>query len=181
MIRYLKYKQYPISGYGGLETQVTKKLIKICKKYKTIVIYGYTKSGKVIIAKELAKQLNCKLIISDNYKRLGFYKGMYYIRDVIKDNDEQIIIEGVQSGRILRKGVQNNDFFADLVIELEINYKSIIECYYKTNESYKLKYNRVYNFNFRLLDKIYNEWKKLQDFKTPEINTDILKINTSFA
>jgi uridine kinase len=46
---------------------VTNHLIEHCKTLNTIVICGYTKTGKVTIAKKLANALNRPLFVSDDF------------------------------------------------------------------------------------------------------------------
>lgn len=46
---------------------VTPSLINKCRSFSTIVIIGYTKTGKYPIAKKLASNLNYPLFVSDNY------------------------------------------------------------------------------------------------------------------
>ena len=46
---------------------VTPQLINYCSPLQTIVVCGYTKTGKITIAKKLAEQLNRVLFISDDY------------------------------------------------------------------------------------------------------------------
>ena len=46
---------------------VTKDLIKYCNNFPIIVVCGYTKTGKVTIARKLSQSLNRPLLESDNY------------------------------------------------------------------------------------------------------------------
>lgn len=175
------YHQTKKAQYGKLNELITDELINLCRDKKYVVIYGHTKSGKVVIGKCLANALNRKLIISDDYKYLGWVENMYHIRRLIKLTDEPLIIEGVQSGRLLRKGIQHNDFFADIVIHLEINRHSLTIAYKKSGEGHKLQGNKVYNFNEKMLDKIFLEWYQLQKKFYPDKMPIIINMNTSFA
>jgi hypothetical protein len=165
----------------GVKNLVNNELINLCKGKKYIVIYGHTKSGKVAIGKLLAEALGVKLIISDDYKHLGWEKNMYHIREIISKTDEPLIIEGVQSGRLLRKGVEFNDFFADLVIHLEINKESLSNAYIKDGEGYKLKHNKVFNFNKHVLDNIFFKWYQMQKKIYPNKMPIIINMNTSYV
>ena len=111
---------------------------------------------------------------------LGFENSMYHIRDMIKEIKETLIIEGVQTPRILRKGIENSDFFCDLIIHLTINENSITMAYHKDKESEKLKNNKIFNFNNNVLDKIFFEWYCMQKSKHPEKMPVIVNVNTSF-
>ena len=181
IIEYSKDYHQTEKAEFGVKNLITKELIELCKGKKYIVIYGHTKSGKVAVGKLLSEALNIRLIISDDYKYLGWEKNMYHIREIIKSTDEPLIIEGVQSGRLLRKGIQLNDFFADLVIHLEINKQSLSIAYQKDGEGYKLKHNKVFNFNKNILDKIFFEWYYLQKQYYPEKMPIIINMNTSFV
>lgn len=173
-----KYKQYEQAEFGKLEMLITPELMELCRPAKYIVIYGYTKSGKVKIGTLLAERLRRRLIISDHYKHLGWENNMYHIRSIIESTNEPLIIEGVQSGRLLRKGVQRNDFFANVVIHLDCNRQSIAHCYVQDGEGEKLKY--VHNFNANILDKIFYEWYDLQKQKHPKKMPVLINMNTSF-
>ena len=151
-----------------IKNLVTQELIELCKNKKYIVIYGHTKSGKVLFGKLLSEALGVRLIISDDYKYLGWKQNMYHIREIIKSTDEPLIIEGVQSGRLLRKGVEFNDFFSDIVIHLTINKQSLCIAYQKDGEGYKLRHNKVFNFNKHILDNIFFKWYEKQKNLYPE-------------
>ena len=49
---------------------ITPELIQRCSNFNTIVVLGYTKTGKLPIAKKLAQELNYTLFISDDYLEL---------------------------------------------------------------------------------------------------------------
>lgn len=164
----------------GIKNLITSELIELCKNKKYIVIYGHTKSGKVCFGKLLSEALGVKLIISDDYKYFGWKQNMYHIREIIKSTNEPLIVEGVQSGRLLRKGVEFNDFFADIVIHLEINQQSLSIAYQRDGEGYKLRHNKVFNFNKHILDNIFFKWYEMQKTYYPEKMPIIINANTSF-
>ncbi len=174
------YSQAEKAEYGKLNALITPELISVAKKSKHILIYGHTKSGKVIIGRKIAEALGCDLIISDDYKRLGWSKSMYFIKDKLlldKYKDKQVVFEGVQTCRTLRKGVLRDDYYPDLVIHIKCNYSSIASCYIYEGEGYKLKGDKVKNFNSKMLDKIFYEWwLRLPEEKKPII----LEMDTSF-
>lgn len=174
------YHQTQMADFG-IKNLITNELIELCRGKKYIVIYGHTKSGKVLFGKLLSEALGIRLIISDDYKYLGWKQNMYHIREIIKSTDEPLIIEGVQSGRLLRKGVEFNDFFADLVIHLEINNESLSIAYQRDGEGYKLRHNKVFNFNKHILDNIFFKWYEMQKNNYPEKMPVIINVNTSFC
>ena len=181
IIEYSKDHRQTQRADFGVKNLVTNELIELCKGKKYIVIYGHTKSGKVLFGKLLSEALGVKLIISDDYKHLGWKQNMYHIREIIKNTNEPLIIEGVQSGRLLRKGVEFNDFFADVVIHLEINKQSLSIAYQKDGEVYKLRHNKVFNFNKHILDNIFFKWYEMQKNMYPEKMPIIINADTSFC
>lgn len=174
-----EYKQPCKAQFGQLERLVTSELLTLCKGAKYVVIYGHTKSGKVVIGRAIASALGRRLIISDHYQNLGWSENMYKIRSIIKaSHNEPMIIEGVQMCRLLRKGVQFNDFFADLVIHLTINKQSLMAAYRRDGEGHKAM--RAITFNKNILDKIFFEWYQLQQQQAPKKMPKIIHIDTSF-
>ena len=173
------YRQTKKAEFGKLDMLINDDLINICKKSKHIIIYGHAKSGKVLLGKKLSKIIGCDLIISDDYMHLGWADNMYHIKELVqtKYKDKQVIFEGVQTCRLLRKGVQLNDYYPDLVIHVTCNYKSIAQCYRNDRVAYKLKGGKVKRFNEKILDKIFFEWWEiLPEEKRPKI----INIDTSF-
>ena len=183
IINYSKdYKQINRSVYG-VTNLITEDLISICKGRKHIIIYGHSKSGKVMLARKISEILKCDLIVSDDYMFLGWSDNMYYIKNLLQTEykEKNVIFEGVQTCRLLRKGVQLNDYFADLVIHITCNYESIVESYYRDGQAYKLKGGKVKRFNELILDKIFFEWHNLQNIHHPDIMPIIINIDTSFV
>lgn len=176
------YKQLQIADFG-IKNLITDYLIDICKNKKHIIIYGHSKSGKVVLSKYLSEKTGFPLIISDDFMHLGWSDNMYFLKKELmtKYKDKQVIFEGVQTCRLLRKGVQLNDYFADLVIHITCNYESIVESYYRDNQAYKLKGGKVKRFNELILDKIFFEWYELQNIHHPDRMPMIINIDTSFV
>jgi len=183
IIEYSKeYKQFNKADFG-VENLITDELINLCKNKKHIIIYGHSKSGKVCLAKIISEKLKCKLIISDDYMHLGWDDNMYHIRDLLKNEfaETQTIFEGVQTCRLLRKGVQLDDYYPDLVIHITCNYESIVQSYYNDGQQYKLKGGKVKRFNEKILDKIFFEWYDLLMKNKPNKKPMIININTSYV
>jgi len=174
------YQQKHKATYGELSNLITDDLIDLCKKSKHILIYGHTKSGKVLLGKLLAGKLGCDLIISDDYKYLGWSNNMYYVKEHLlqkKYKDKQVIYEGIQTCRALRKGVQLDDYYPDMVIHVTCDYNCIEKCYYRDMEGHKLKGGKVKIFNEKVLDKIFFDWWEI----LPKNKRPILvNIDTSF-
>jgi hypothetical protein len=173
------YSQKDNAEFGKLDMLVTDELINLCKKSKHIIIYGHSKSGKVILGRLISEKIGCDLIVSDDYMHLGWSDNMYYIKELLqtKHKEEQIIFEGVQACRLLRKGVQLNDYYPELVIHVTCNYRSIEQCYLNDGQQNKLKGGKVKRFNEKILDKIFYEW---WDMLPKEKRPKIINIDTSF-
>lgn len=163
--------------FGKLDSLITDELINQCLDKHRIIIYGHAKSGKIIIARLLAERLKRKLIVTDEFMEYGFKQSMYVIKELIEETKDPLIIEGVQTPRILRKGVEQDDFYCDLVIHLECNTESIEQAYINDNEEHKLI--KVHSFN-QMLDNIFQEWYQLMLEHAPDKMPIIINLNTSF-
>lgn len=95
-------------------------MIDIYPTDKTIVIWGFSATGKTTLGEILSKKMNCKLIKTDDYIPYGFKESIYRIFFDLKDISDRVIIEGVQIPRMLRAGLENN-FKPDLVIICKAN------------------------------------------------------------
>ena len=173
------YNQEEKAEFGKLKMLITPELINLCKNSKHIVIYGHSKSGKVIIGNLISNHLKCNLIISDDYMHLGWSENMYHIKELLQNKykEKQVVFEGVQACRLLRKGVQLNDYYPDLVIHVTCSYECIEQCYFNDGEEHKLKGGKIKRFNEKILDKMFFEyWDILPIEKRPII----LNLNTTF-
>lgn len=148
------------------------------RPYSKIVLFGYTKTGKVKIAKSISEHLGIKLIKTDDYQHIDFKQAVYTMLGVITNLEKSnipFIIEGVQCARILRKGLETGTFTPDIVIRTECNEQTIKHCYIQDGEIDKLK--GALSFN-KGVEKIYNEYLDyLEDM--PYIKPKFITINTS--
>ena len=163
--------------FGKLDVLITDDLINECLNKHYIIIYGHAKSGKILIARLLSEKLKRKLIVTDDFIHYGFKECIYVIREKIKEINEPLIIEGVQTARLLRKGIEMNDFFADLIIHLECDEQSIEQSYINDGEINKIP--QIHKFN-QTIDKIFEEYKYLQEINYPEKKPQIITLNTSY-
>jgi len=160
---------------------VTPSILDICKNSKSIVIAGFTKTGKVTIAKKISEELNIPLFISDNYiDENNRTNSLYVLMDSILpyyNMNLPFIVEGILAFRLLRKGIQLNNFHPDLIIKTNCNDATISHFYKKDGEENKII--RALGFN-KGLDKIWveyvNELNKNPFTKKPkyiELNTSL--------
>jgi len=140
----------------------------------TIVIVGGPKSGKSIIADQVYIQTNSYRLESDNYITGDFKGDLSQFMDDINALKEikMLIISGVQTPRLLRKGVEENDFHADVIIKLECDDYTTEYCYRQAGEEDKIKGALAMK---KTIEKIYSEYISNLGENGPEIYT----INTS--
>jgi hypothetical protein len=92
------------------------------------------------------------------------------------NNNIPFIVEGTLCFRLLRKGVQLNNFFPDLIIRTECNDYTIEHFYNKEGEGHKLK--RALSFNNGLI-KIWDEYTQLLFSNSNNKYPKLLTLNTS--
>lgn len=100
----------------------TEELIDLIDKSKIIVMVGPPCAGKTTLAEALKKiYKDCMFIHSDDYIQYGYKESVYkMLEDINKAVFNKIIIEGIQTARLLRKGVELENFYCDLIIKFEI-------------------------------------------------------------
>lgn len=107
---------------------------------KNILIIGAPASGKTYITKEIAEFLpNHKVIHTDDYMHHGFEQSLYSLMDDLKTIQEPTIIEGIGGYRLLRKGVETDSYYPDVVIEMVVTEERIQEVYSNERDPAKLK------------------------------------------
>jgi hypothetical protein len=136
---------------------VTPELIQYCSQFNTIVVLGYTKTGKLPIAKKIAQGLDRPLFISDEYLELKEPLDAL-MGDVTyhQRSGNQIVIEGTLCFRLLRKGLELSNFNTDLIIKTNCNEETIKYFYNQDGESHKIK--RALSFN-QGLNKIWDNYR----------------------
>lgn len=157
---------------------VTQELIESCKDKKLIIICGYTKTGKVTIAKTLARHLNRKLLMSDDYQMFEEHSLEMLMNDVIDSlkRKEQIIVEGILCFRMLRKGIEQINILPDMIIKTECNEETIRHFYMKDGEGSKI--DRALSFN-KGLNKIWQDYINLLSSNPYIIPPEYIELNTS--
>lgn len=98
----------------------------------SVVIIGPPASGKTYLSKLLAKDNpGHELVHTDNYIRYGYEESLYQLLNHIKQTARPLIIEGILGYRLLRKGVELNCYYPEMVIELEISEALMLHTYRK--------------------------------------------------
>ena len=137
---------------------VTPQILTICEKSPIVVVCGFTKSGKITIARKISNHLKRRLFISDDYTIYGPQEAMYVLlKDIVYETNRKhpFIVEGVQCFRLLRKGMQEGGFYPDLIIKTKCDEKTIRHFYNKDGEGHKT--DRALSFN-KGLDKVWNDY-----------------------
>lgn len=145
---------------------------------KIVVIIGSSATGKTYIADLLKKKYtDFKVYHTDDYREHGFVEALYNLRkDLEFDISPRKMIEGVQGVRLLRKGLEMQDFFADVVIICNATMKKRINRYAKRGDSHKVGNMKGFD---KMLGKIFKDYLDMLNSTTPEKGQPrILTINT---
>jgi len=138
-------------------------VLQIDIEQKNVLIIGCPASGKTYLFNKF-KTAN-KKFHTDDYRDYGFEQSMYEVLDDIKATKEKTIVEGIQGYRMLRKGVQLDCYYPDVVIELIISEQQMIDTYTKERDEKKIKYLRGFNKSH---NKIISDYLQLENNHKPE-------------
>ena len=111
---------------------------------ENVLIIGCPASGKSTIAQMIAdRHHDHHFIHTDDYMSHGYEPSLYALIDDIKAavNNDQVpmIIEGILGYRLLRKGVEQDYYYPDVVIELLIPEERMEQTYNESRDPEKLK------------------------------------------
>ncbi len=112
---------------------------------KNIVIIGCPASGKTTLAKELAKRTGQKVVHTDDYMQHGYKQSLYVLMADLMEQDSTVIVEGVQGYRLLRKGVELDCIYPDIVIELKVSPEQVERVYRTERKAEKLPKLAAFN------------------------------------
>lgn len=147
-------------------------------KNKNVLIIGCPASGKTYLS-NIIKSDEHQIFHTDDYIKYGYVESMYKCLDDVLKCEKSTIVEGVQGYRMLRKGVELNNYYPDIVIELKITEKQMLNVYKNERDPRKIKYLKGFN---KMHDKILHEYKSMFNIKIPEwitINNDYEQKGTS--
>ena len=157
---------------------ITEKIIEYCKPLQIIMILGKTKSGKVTIARKLAKELDRELFIADEFIEKHGYDNALDQFEMELDHcyyaGKSVIFEGILCFRLLRKLIEKGYYLPDILIKVECNDETISHFYNLEEPKKNLK--RVFGFNSGL-DKIWKE--SLEIIASQGKKIKLLTLNTS--
>lgn len=138
---------------------------------KNVLIIGPPASGKTWLCDKLWNThmgMYHATIHTDDYILFGYKDAMYKSMSDIVDahkNWYKTIVEGIQGYRLLRKGVELDCYYPDIVIELEISEKRMHETYKKERDPKKIKYLQSFNTAHQT---ILEDYFSLPNEKKPE-------------
>jgi len=129
---------------------------------KNVLIIGCPASGKSF----LAGQLNFnRLIETDDYKKYGYKESLYAVLGKIRASDGPSMIEGILGYRLLRKGLQRDCYYPDVVIEMIVSEQRMLKTYSKERDPKKIRYLKGFNAAHNT---ILEEYKKMPNKNPPE-------------
>jgi adenylate kinase family enzyme len=133
---------------------------------KSVLIIGKPGSGKTTLARKLKKENpNHGLLHTDYYIGLGFSKSITEVIKVINEVNRPLIVEGVMGYRLLRKGLKENSYLPDIVIEINISDSDVKKIY--ANERNPKKLDHVLNM-IKSNNTVLKEYKEMNNPKPPK-------------
>lgn len=133
-------------------------------KNKNVLIIGFPGSGKTYLSNLLKNDLHA-VFHTDDYIKYGYKDSMYKCLSDVSKSLKNTIVEGVQGYRMLRKGVELNCYYPDIVIELKISHERMEEIYKKERDVKKIKYLSGF---IKSQAKILQDYKQMKNKKPPE-------------
>ena len=133
---------------------------------KNVLIIGKPTSGKTHLSTLLSKDNpNHKIIHTDDYVKFGYKEGLYRLLLDFAGVSQPTIIEGVLGYRLLRKGVELDCYYPDLVIELEVPDALMYKTYRNERPGKDVSYLK--GFNAAHLS-ILQHYKSMPNKKPPQ-------------
>lgn len=132
---------------------------------KTIVIIGPPASGKTTLAKSISESTGTGVVSTDDYMEHGYKDSLYVMLDDLAELTEPKIIEGMQGYRLLRKGVELDCFYPDIVIELSVTQEQVERVYRTERISSKLPKLAAFN---KMHQTILESYKAMDNPRPPK-------------
>jgi hypothetical protein len=140
---------------------------------QNVLIIGCPASGKTYLSELLLKDNpGHKLYHSDKYIRHGYKEALYKLLEDLVKETKPTIVEGVQGYRLLRKGVELDCYYPDIVIELEITEARMFKTYAEQRRNKDASYLKGFNkMHQKILADYFamenkhkpNQWLKLKN------------------
>lgn len=138
-------------------------------KGKNVLIIGCPASGKTFLSNKLKAQNpdDHKLFHTDDYMGYGYKDSLYRLLDDVQkiQSHTKTLIEGIQGYRLLRKGVELNCYYPDIVIELSVSEGRMIKTYREERTGKSV--DSLHSFN-KMHDKILNDYFAMHNPHKPQ-------------
>lgn len=133
---------------------------------KNVLIIGQPASGKTYLSKQLAHDNPSHYLIhTDNYMKYGYKESLYRLLMELGGVSKPTIIEGVLGYRLLRKGVELDCYYPDIVVELEITDALMYKTYALERKEKNMDYLAGFNNAHK---KILNDYRGMVNPHPPE-------------
>jgi cation diffusion facilitator CzcD-associated flavoprotein CzcO len=133
-------------------------------KGKDVVIIGPPASGKTFLSKLLESPAHT-VLHTDDYVQFGYKEALYVLLNDLKHVDGNVIIEGVQGYRLLRKGVELSCYYPQVVIELQITQERMEQTYREQRPGKDFSYVKSFN---KMHAKIKADYLAMENPSKPE-------------
>lgn len=182
-----EYVTYVVEENENLNKHKMEQTLFLTPEDKNIVIIGYAATGKSFFADMLMSlginKYDYKLIRSDDYQNKGFQQSLYvmmsHIQHMRLNGQERFIVEGIQGYRLLRKGLEEQTFFADVVFLMKADKATRHKRYLNRKDSIQ-KMGYLDGFD-SMLNKVWLDYLNmvLQQQKTLKKIPRLVEVNTT--